>query len=1016
MNSVIKRLALGSGSPSPQQKKQFEGDSILLNKADAEEISPELVPIVTLLSSQLHRRYHEGLFMLYYDLNTEGKPAAREWKEVYGILTGSQLAFWDAANLSEFRNNPSALLETTAKPNYINLTDAVYNAMKVLPLASQTLNNVIVVSTTLKNRYIIQFKLTKDLLEWYAVLQLANFENSSLQAAYTGALLSARGSRLSDIRTILAEKRFNHEDWVSIRYGSGMAWKRCYAVVEPSSWKRKSFHPGRILLYENDQQKKKQLMGVIINATTVVAVYPQSHILIDHSTMLRVEALINVKTPNVAPKVSKKDLENFKQTPVFIMPEQHSSVPGFDTLIRFLVPLLDSFGLYGRPKRLKADRLDPESLLFGLPTLPRVHYLNVDDVTPLTENPDCLNWNLKIWNERIKLILQSKLEKGYEGCGSSRGYAGAITSLSSPASSRNASGSPQKLDFSTAPPPPPAGAIGNNLKGHPATSTDFYHLLNNGSQSTFAASNPPIPVVTIDSVDDEKDITSGGNPAHKSVQLDEIYRTYAGETTSILDGLNRVTLSENPYPKTDSHLFADDDEDEDEDEDSDDEHIDPRKLAGFSAWNSNRNSSHLSVQSPMTQYHNFHEQFNQVAGRSAAIDMDRVDSSTPPPPPPPKHLKEGSHTKPLGGTLGLGLSTETITPYPTSQPVNSEVRSSVAHLSTDQKSIHSQSGKIISANSSPYSDGETSQNDDNPVQHVVPYPVSNSTNKPRYIHSPNVNQSGGQAQKFVSEPNARSSPPKSYGAVVPPLSSQPGHGRGNAPVQGNAAGSYGRPMQQQQQVPPQYQGKPQQFHGQSPQQFQGHPMRIHMPQQNQQPPPPPPQQQQQPQRWAPQQQPQQQQRYQASGIPPNVNYQAPQKYSGVPPNVNYHQQQQQQHQAQYRSRMGGPPQPRGPQQFEVYGSNSNNSSSLFQYQSHPQPLNQHQQQQQRGQQQQGQQQQGQQQQGQQQQGQQQQGQQQQGQQQQGQQPGAHQRYQSPLQQQQQQRPQYSTPSSSFRQY
>ena len=54
------------------------------------------------------------------------------------------------------------------------------------------------------------------------------------------------------------------------------------------------------------------------------------------------------------------------------MPEQHSSVPGFDTLIRFLVPLLDSFGLYGRPKDLK-----PIEMI-------RTHYYLVANFTPCT--------------------------------------------------------------------------------------------------------------------------------------------------------------------------------------------------------------------------------------------------------------------------------------------------------------------------------------------------------------------------------------------------------------------------------------------------------------------------------------------------------------------------------------------------------------------------------------------------------------------------------------------------------
>lgn len=400
-----------------------------------EGLSPELVPIVTLLSSQIHRRYYEGIFMLYYDLNGEGKPADREWKEVYGILTGTQLAYWDANNLVSFKNNPKELLNTN--PMYINLTDSIYNALKVLATTKQNLLNIIILSTTLKNRFLLQYKSYADLISWYSSFRLSNFEYLQLQKAYTGALLSARGSRLSDIRTILAEKRFDHEDWVSIRYGSGMAWKKCYVVIEPSTMKKKVIQPGRMLIYESDQKKKKQLMATVINVTLVTAIYPQSHKLIDHSTLLKLEGFINFTSPSVSAKISKKSVDDFKSTSMFIMPAQHKSVPEFDTLIRFFIPLIDAFGLYGRPKRLKADRVDPDSLLFGLPTLPHVHYLELNDVSDLAKQGDFLNWDSKSWAQNFTAIMKSKLNQGYEGCGSTRGVQGAISSMDTPVVSKS---------------------------------------------------------------------------------------------------------------------------------------------------------------------------------------------------------------------------------------------------------------------------------------------------------------------------------------------------------------------------------------------------------------------------------------------------------------------------------------------------------------------------------------------------------------------------------------------------
>ena len=660
MEAMKKRMTTHSPKPeSPKPATSPDSDSL-------EGLSPELVPIVTLLSSQAHRRYNEGIFMLYYDLNGDGKPADREWREVYGILTGNQLAYWDAANLAQFKNNPSALLETSSKPNYINFTDSVYNAMKTLPAAKQNLDNVIIVSTTLKNRYLLQFKSYKDLTVWYAALRLSNFEYSSLQEAYTGALLSARGSRLSDIRTILAEKRFDHEDWVSIRYGSGMAWKRCFAVVEPSTLKKKVFTPGRILFYENEQKKKKQLMAVVTNATAVAAIYPQSHLLIDHSTMLKMEGYINFTSPSLSTKVSKKSASDFKHTSLFLMPEQHSSVPGFDTLIRFLVPLLDSFGLYGRPKRLKANRNDTDSLLFGLPTLPHVHYLELNDVLDLTRG-DFLSWDLKTWTDNIKGILKTKIDRGYEGCGSQRGIKGAVTSLSSPVTStgspRFASGqgfssrltsssSSQPRQNQQTPqqrkPPPPGPELKPAGKSFDKNVNDLHIGVSNDN------------LLSADKMKNN----------HKSVQLAEIYQKYSdlktpsdnytdrnillnGSHEHLMEdelpaGIQQMKLHDNIYPKDDDGLFSDDDDDDDlakvdvrkigMNNDGSNQSLDPTLGALKVPYSDDRAGSYSSVISPMSQFNNLKESYQNVDRRAPyPNNSDNESDDDSPPPPVPSH-------------------------------------------------------------------------------------------------------------------------------------------------------------------------------------------------------------------------------------------------------------------------------------------------------------------------------------------------------------------------------------------
>lgn len=394
-----------SGSKEPQ---------VEFSKAPEAGLSPELAPIVTLLSAQAYRRYHEGMLMLLTDLSSDGKPGDRTWREVYGVLTGTQLAVWDAKSLAQ--STPDQLEKATSKPQYINFTDSSFKACEKLSTGSEgDVNYVIVVSTTLKNRHLLRCKDAESFQKWHAALRLVVFENISLQEGYTAALLSARGSRLSDIRVVLAETKFQHEDWVSVRFGSGMPWKRCFAVVEPGSKSRKKFVCGKIHFYENEKRSKKTAMASIVAVSAAYALYPQTPLLIDGSTIVKLEGSIQFK----------KEIP--KETPIFIMPEQHSSVPGFDTLIRFIVPVFDAFGLYGRPKMLNADKSDVGSLLFGLPVLPRVHYLEVADVLPLARA--CSDWTVKDWRENIKSVLQKKIQYGYDGCGSSHGVDGAVFSL-----------------------------------------------------------------------------------------------------------------------------------------------------------------------------------------------------------------------------------------------------------------------------------------------------------------------------------------------------------------------------------------------------------------------------------------------------------------------------------------------------------------------------------------------------------------------------------------------------------
>lgn len=416
-------FGIGNSSPSPSKSHSRSSSlSKRLTSLDSSpnipqfaipsgsELSPELVPIVTLLSAQSHRRYQKGVLLVFHDLKNDGTPADRKWQEYYAVLLGTQVALWDAKELAECDTNSGDKLKKLAsKPNYINFSDASLRPLDSddsVDTTNRDQDNILVVSTTLKNRYFIQFSDKKSFDEWTAALRLSLFEFTSLQEAYTGAFLSSRGSKLGDIKVILADKKFSYEDWVSVRFGAGMPWKRCFAVVNQIGKKKKDRDAGRIVFYENEKKNKKLVIAIVTDAKAAYAVYPSSPLLIDNSTIIKVEGSVTY---------SKEDETH--ETSIFIMPERHQGVPSYDTIIRFLIPTMNAFNLYGRPTQLIADRNDPNSLLFALPTLPYVYYLTIDDVLSMIESNETSYWNEDDWKEHIKEILVNKLENGYVGCG-----------------------------------------------------------------------------------------------------------------------------------------------------------------------------------------------------------------------------------------------------------------------------------------------------------------------------------------------------------------------------------------------------------------------------------------------------------------------------------------------------------------------------------------------------------------------------------------------------------------------
>lgn len=292
--------------------------------------------------------------------------------------------------------------------------------IETLPTRSQDvqpLQNVLSISTAGKNRYLLHFNSLHSLTQWTAAIRLAMFEHATLQEAYTGSLIAGKGKLLNNIKTIMERTRIRNEDWTRVRFGAGTPWRRCWCVISPpdekdvqkqqkqlkkkSAYERTAPLKGNIKFYDTRKTKKTQPIATITDAYSAYAIYPQSKPLIDQSTLVKVEGSITIhSTPETT-------TDGF----VFVMPEVHPAVSGFEMLLRYLFPVYDVFALYGRPNRLIADTLDTRSLMFAMPQEKRYGYLEILDVAGLIHESGSQSWSERQWRLKMKELTSTRMTR-----------------------------------------------------------------------------------------------------------------------------------------------------------------------------------------------------------------------------------------------------------------------------------------------------------------------------------------------------------------------------------------------------------------------------------------------------------------------------------------------------------------------------------------------------------------------------------------------------------------------------
>lgn len=243
------------------------------------------------------------------------------------------------------------------------------------------------------------------------------YEHTSLYEAYTGSLVAAKGKHLNGISSILAPTRFIYQDWARVRFGAGTPWRRCWFVISPPDEKelqkarkitKKSAYDrlsipitGNIRFYDTKKTKKAIPIATVTHVFSAHAIYPQSTALIDTSTLVKMEGRINTHLP-----------ESSSEGIVFIMPEPHAGVSGFEMMLRFLFPTFDTFNLYGRPTRLVADTNHIKSIMFAFPKERRYGYLDVLDIANLLQTPGSQEWSEAQWRKQLKEATQRRISSG----------------------------------------------------------------------------------------------------------------------------------------------------------------------------------------------------------------------------------------------------------------------------------------------------------------------------------------------------------------------------------------------------------------------------------------------------------------------------------------------------------------------------------------------------------------------------------------------------------------------------
>lgn len=230
----------------------------------------ELLPVVNLTNAQRLRPYAAGQISI---LTENGM----SWLFADATLTGTELTIW---------------VEGSSKPRFLNIQDCLVLPSRTAVPGDDALYDLLILQDYDSNSTSLRFANSDDMITWFAALQLAKFEFTLLNEAFTAVILSLKGPQLLDIYTLLShKKRFTRFEWCNLRLPQVLnKWVKVFMAIIPGDSKRN----GRVEMYTSDKITKKNLILYVNGVDSVYNVYPEVHQMIDVNLIMKLEGEIFV--------------------------------------------------------------------------------------------------------------------------------------------------------------------------------------------------------------------------------------------------------------------------------------------------------------------------------------------------------------------------------------------------------------------------------------------------------------------------------------------------------------------------------------------------------------------------------------------------------------------------------------------------------------------------------------------------------------------------------------------------